>query len=30
MDTLLNYMYIYSKFELNKLEYFGETGNIED
>ena len=30
MDNYLNYMYIYSKFELNKLEFFGETGSLED
>ena len=30
MDTFINYMYIYSKFELNKLEFFGETGSLED
>lgn len=30
VDNFLNYMYIYSKFELNKLEFFGESGSLED
>lgn len=30
VDEFLNYMYVYAKFEINKLEYFGEAGSLED
>lgn len=29
IDTFLNQMYVFSKFEINKLEFFGEAGNLE-
>ena len=29
IDVFLNWMFIYAKFELNKLEYYGEEGSLE-
>lgn len=28
-DQFINYIYVFAKFELNKLEFFGETGSLE-